>query len=50
MERETNVARKSVEDTETATKQEQDDMRYAEKARLTTTSVSNGSVFGPFVL
>ena len=31
------MARKRVEDTETASKQEQDDMRNAEKAGLTTT-------------
>jgi len=38
VERETAVARKRVEDTETAIKQEQDDMRNAEKAGLTTTT------------
>jgi len=37
LEWETAVARKRVEDTETASKQEQDDMRNAEKAGLTTT-------------
>jgi len=37
MERETAVARKRVEDAETAIKQEQDDMRNAEKEGLTTT-------------
>jgi len=37
VERETAVARKQVEDTDTAIKQEQDDMRNAEKVGLTTT-------------
>jgi len=37
VERETAVARKRVEDVETAIKQEQDDMRNAEKAGLITT-------------
>jgi len=37
VERETTVARKRVEDAETAIEQEQDDMRNAEKAGLTTT-------------
>jgi len=37
VERETAVARKRVEDAETAIKQKQDDMRNAEKAGLTTT-------------
>ena len=37
MERETAVARKRVEDGETAVKQKQGDMRNAEKAGLTTT-------------
>ena len=37
VERETAVPRKRVEDAETAIKQEQDDMRNAEKAGLTTT-------------
>jgi len=37
VERETAVSRKRVHDAETAPKQEQDDMRYAEKAGLTTT-------------
>jgi len=37
VESETAVARKQVEDAETAIKQEQDDMRNAEKAGLTTT-------------
>jgi hypothetical protein len=39
MERVTNVARNCVEDAETATKQQQDDMRYPEKARMTTTKL-----------
>jgi len=37
VERETTVARKRVEDAEIAIKQEQDDMRNAEKGGLTTT-------------
>jgi len=37
VERETTVARKRVEDAETAIEQEQDDMRNAEKVGLTTT-------------
>jgi len=37
VERETAVSRKRVEDTETAIKPKQDDMRNAEKAGLTTT-------------
>jgi len=37
VERETAVARKRVEDAETAIEQKQDDMRNAEKVELTTT-------------